>query len=41
LAAGVATADGTYEADLLGFEAPGTVLVGVAEGKVNKGNFYL
>ena len=27
------TADGTYEAELLGFEAPSTVCVGVAEGK--------
>lgn len=33
LAAGVETADGTYEADLLGFEPPATVCVGVAEGK--------
>ena len=27
------TADGTYEAELLGFEVPSTVCVGVAEGK--------
>lgn len=33
LAAGVETADGTYEADLLGFTPPATVCVGVAEGK--------
>lgn len=33
LAAGVETADGTYEADLLGFEPPATLCVGVAEGK--------
>lgn len=48
LAAGVETADGTYEAELLGFEAPSTVCVGVAEGKhrmvrrmlANAGTFY-
>jgi 16S rRNA U516 pseudouridylate synthase RsuA-like enzyme len=33
LAAGVETADGTYEAALLGLESPSTVCVGVAEGK--------
>lgn len=42
------TADGTYEAELLGFEAPSTVCVGVAEGKhrmvrrmlANAGTFF-